>query len=468
MKETKLVSLFKGLSIDDLRQIQKMLRSPFYTSNKNLLALFNILRSSYPECNSGKLEKQKVFKKLFPNHTYSDIKLRNLNSDMVRIIENYLIDKRVKSDDFERRKKLLVIYKEYGYLDWFERELKRLTDELDQLPYRDTIYYKHMLDLKLLQLEYLEIKKPNSRFGLLQEWEEMLDQYYLLSKARHKITLKSFKKLIKASGKNTENYKAENNILFNLYEKFDELYNTNDLDLFAEVKKEFEENIHLIRLNFQTEFLSLLTNFAIEQMAIDDIKYNKVALELYKLGLKHEIIFTTNRASDNTYFNIVVCGAKAKEFDWTQDFIERYEKHLSPNSKADIKTISLSTFYLHKKEYSKAIDLIRAHRFQHYQVKSIARTHCIRCYFELYLLDSTYFDLLIYQIESYERFLRRDNKTSEDKLKAGLNFVNFIKKLAILRASGVLKPNQQKEMLNLLNKQKITFSKSWLIGLLKR
>ncbi|MFT5165074.1 MAG: hypothetical protein ACI8P3_000298 [Saprospiraceae bacterium] len=48
--------------------------------------------------------------------------------------------------------------------------------------------------------------------------------------------------------------------------------------------------------------------------------------------------------TDNAYFNIVVCGAKAKEFDWTLNFIEDYDKFLSPETKADIKTISLSTF----------------------------------------------------------------------------------------------------------------------------
>ncbi|MFT5165073.1 MAG: hypothetical protein ACI8P3_000297 [Saprospiraceae bacterium] len=117
MRDTKLLSLFKGLSVDDLRHVQKMLRSPFFTSNENLLALYNIVRPYHPGYDSVKLEKKNVFKKLFPEHDYSDIKFRNLSSEMVSIIEDYLICKVNRSDNFERRKQLLKIYKDSGHID---------------------------------------------------------------------------------------------------------------------------------------------------------------------------------------------------------------------------------------------------------------------------------------------------------------------------------------------------------------
>ncbi len=468
MKETKLVTLFKSLSIIDLRQIQKMIRSPFYTTNEHLLTLFNLLRSSYPDCDSGKLEKHKVFKRLFPKHDYSDIKLRNLNSDMVRIIEDYLIYKEMKFDNIGRRKKMLRIYLDAGYLDWVDRELKKMIGELDKLPYRDAVYYKHMLDLRLIQLEYVEKKKLDSRYILLEEWEEMLDNYYEHSKARHKIAFNSLKKIVKPVTNNTNNIEKDKNVLLGLYQKIDQLYSTDNLDLFFLIKSEFEENIQLVRPNIQKELLKLLINFTIKQMKLDDLKYNKVTLELYQLGLKNKIIFGEGYLSDNDYFNIVACGAKAKAFDWTQNFIEEYEKYLSPNYKLDIKTISLSTFYLHKKEFSKAIDLIKTNQFSQFQINEVARMHAIRCYYELFLLDDTYYDLVITQIDSNERFMRRNKKLPIERFQTNLNFLNFIKKLIKIRTAGKLKEKEQSLMREELLKLKITLSRSWLLDIIKR
>ncbi len=468
MKDSKLVDLLSDMTAEDFRQLQKMLQSPFFTSNKNLLALYKLLRSVHPDYTYAKLEKQKVFKKIFPKHEYSDIKLRNLNSDLVRIIEDYLIQKEMKLNVFERKKLLLKIYKNKKRLDWFSRELKKLDDDIDRIPYRDPIYYKQKMDLKLLQLEYFERSKPKSRFGLLEEWEDLLDDFYLLSKARHKVALKNFKKLLTPSSGKDEVDIQKDNVLLKLYKQFDQLNETEDLDLFEEIKKKFKENILLIRPELQRELLNALINFAIKQMIIDDEKYNTVVLDLYKLGLKQQIIFNTNQISDTAFFNIVVSGSKAKEFEWTKSFINDYENHLSKDSKTDIKTISLSTFYLHKKEFSKAIDLIKSTTFNQFQVNSVARMHALRCYYELFLLDSTFFDLLVAQIDSNERFVRRSTDLPETIIRSRLNFLNFMKKLIKTRAAGKLKPSRQEMMKKELLNQEITLSRSWLIDIIKR
>jgi hypothetical protein len=108
-----------------------------------------------------------------------------------------------------------------------------------------------------------------------------------------------------------------------------------------------------------------------------------------------------------------------------------------------------------------------AHNFKHGQIKSVSRTHAIRCYYGQYLLDQSYYDLLITEISSNERYVRRKENLPEDKLRVQLNFLVFVKKLATMRISGKLKPNQQELMINELFEQKITISRSGLIGVIK-
>lgn len=468
MVDSKLVKLLRGLSAEDFRHIRKMLRSPFFTSNVHLLALFDLLKTAHPDFLPKKIDKQKIFKKIFPKHRYSDIKLRNLSSDLVRLIEDYLIYQKIKSNPFERRKQLAGIYKEKAYPDLFQRTLKQLKLMQAASNYKDHLFFKERLDLKLLELEYQEHKNLNRRYQLLVETIQTLDRYNELSKARYELTMKNLQSIIKTSDLSIDASEEKEPILIQIYQQFGQLYEENDPRLFEHLRGEFEKNIQKIRPALQKELLSLLINFGIKSMNLDDEKYNKVVLNLYKLGLQHKMIFTVDRNSDNAYFNIVVSGAKAKDFEWTRMFIEEKEKHLSLKTKEDIKTISLSIYHFHKMEFSQAVDLIAQHHFKQAQIKTIARTHAIRCYYELYLQDSTYYDLLIAQIESDIRFSRRNKMLTAEKLRSNLNFLNFIKRLANQRLGGKLKKEGQAKMLLELSELKITLSRSWLIELIKR
>lgn len=467
MKETKLLQLMKGLSAEDLRQIQKMMKSPFFTSNENLAQLFSLLRSHHPEMDAQKIEKQKVFVKLFPDHKYSDIKLRNLNSDLVRIIEDYLIYKEIKADKFARKKKLIKVYKEKGHLELFRQTLKDLMSDLEQSPFRDHLYYQEMLELKLLQLEFVEIKKPELRYETLKEWEDTLNHFVSLSKARHRMTLKSLKKIVKHAKQEESDETEEENILYVRYKEFETLYDSEDEELFEYLRKNFEEKIKGIRPVLQREFCSLLINFAIQQMRFDDEKYNQIVLSLYKLGLEHQLIFVNDGMPLHTaYYNIVVCGTKAKDFEWTLHFIEKYKSFLSEEIKEESVALSLSVYHYHQKDFSKAIDLLRTdedegHSIKYAMLKSTSRVHEIRCYYEIALESPSYFDLLIDKIPAHENFVRR-NQFTKEREKSHLNFLKFIRKLAVSRSAGKLKLKQKEDLLDELKNKKTILSRSWL------
>ena len=141
---------------------------------------------------------------------------------------------------------------------------------------------------------------------------------------------------------------------------------------------------------------------------------------------------------------------------------------MSIDYQQDIKTLSLSNYHFHRGEYSKAIDLIAQHHFEQGQIKTIARTHAIRCYYELYLENHTYYELLVAQIESDIRYTHRNKTLTEEKMRSNLNFLNFIKKLAGMRLQGKLKPEIQEQLISEFSTLKTTLSRSWLIELIKR
>ena len=85
MKNSKLIFLLRILQPQEFRKLGKMVKSPFFTQNTHLPALYQYLKQDYPNFDSARLTKPTVFKKIFPGYDYSDIKIRNLMRDLSRL-----------------------------------------------------------------------------------------------------------------------------------------------------------------------------------------------------------------------------------------------------------------------------------------------------------------------------------------------------------------------------------------------
>jgi len=72
MQNSKLITLLKALSPEEFRQFYRYIRTPFFTKSADLLKLYEAIRKHYPDFNSPKLEKERLFKHLYPKETFND------------------------------------------------------------------------------------------------------------------------------------------------------------------------------------------------------------------------------------------------------------------------------------------------------------------------------------------------------------------------------------------------------------
>lgn len=464
MKDTKTIALLKVLTPKDLRQLKKMLQSPFFTTNPHLLDLFQLLRSCHPHFNSRKLDKHLVFRTVFPEHTYSDIKLRNLLRELTKILEDYFIFQEIKTAAFQRRKMLSKIYQKKEMQTWSEREIKKGRKVLDAQVFRDGIYFQAIYELNLIQLEGISSKQLKQREQLLRQTAFSLNCVNIFSQNRILSEQKSFAKIATAEQdiQSAEDY-LNTNVVSNIYQQLITLYEQEDLKTFQQLKKYFSENISSIRPSLQLEFLTHLINFSIQKMRTDDIFFNKTTLELYQLGLLHKILLQNNRLSDTAFLNITTVAAKAKEFEWTKSFLENYQTFLDPKDKEEVICLGTISLLFHQHSFSEITALLAQQTFIHPFHKISARLYGIRCYYELFLKDATYFSLLIDHSLAMEKSIYRDAFISPEYSEAILNFSKFIRKLANQRSIGQLDLSQQDKLIGFLDQQKITISRSWLL-----
>ena len=69
---TKALKLLQALDQEEFLRLGKFLRSPFYNYNKTIVALYEHLKKYYPALDSNKLEKEKVWAKLYPGKAFHE------------------------------------------------------------------------------------------------------------------------------------------------------------------------------------------------------------------------------------------------------------------------------------------------------------------------------------------------------------------------------------------------------------
>jgi len=108
MQNAKLLQLFKAIREAELREFTQFLKSPFYNRNQRVIALYEYLRKQKKNLEDEKFTKEYVFKRIFPKgEKYEDWKMRELMSDLSKLIEEYFIVKEAKRNEIERQMLLI-------------------------------------------------------------------------------------------------------------------------------------------------------------------------------------------------------------------------------------------------------------------------------------------------------------------------------------------------------------------------
>ena len=88
-----------------------------------------------------------------------------------------------------------------------------------------------------------------------------------------------------------------------------------------------------------------------------------------------------------------------------------------------------------------------------------AKSILLRAYFELFLFDNSYFDLLSAQTIAFEKFVRRNAHISEPTKEVYLNFILFSRKIA----NAIFENSSNPNLYQTINNTKSLALKSWLL-----
>lgn len=469
---SKLLPLLSSLSPTEFRRMRKVFQSPFFTTNERHLVLYDLLKKHYPTYHSPKLEKEKVFERLYPGKPFNDGLLRVMIREFTQMVEEYLLLSKMRSEDYERKKMLAKIYKDRNLYAFFAKETQYLLKDLGGGAFRDWEYYSERYELNFDYYFHPSTQKLTDRDQTLETLMNSLDKQFLLAKFRLASEMKNREKtlsrqyyirFLEAIKEVSVKFYDDRHPLFQLFPLLFDLYNsTENEEIYKELKELFSASFTKLRTFDQSLFLTQLINYAIRKINSGDNDYYKEALDLYEIGLETKLVLRNDEIDQAVFGNIVLLGCNAGQFEWTQNFIAEYKDYLKKDIREDVVTFNQGMWYFHQNDFENAYDAFVNYAFAPtFQIK--VRLNLVRTLFELFLKDDSYYDLLISHIESFEKYLHRNDLMTTELREADLNTLSVIRRMTTGLIANKDKSKLKNAILSQMEQKGKFVVKNWLL-----
>jgi len=131
MKTSKLFTILKTFSDEEMKRFEKFIVSPYHNSGRNLKPLFRILKKYHPEYPADKLTEIKISKALkipgisSPGRTSSQLNVRL--SELTKMAKDFAVIENVVNNKYEYSKNLAGYYMKNNFHNYCLSEIKECT-----------------------------------------------------------------------------------------------------------------------------------------------------------------------------------------------------------------------------------------------------------------------------------------------------------------------------------------------------
>ncbi|MFK7808514.1 MAG: hypothetical protein AB8F74_11985 [Saprospiraceae bacterium] len=461
MFNSKSIQYLHRFSSKDLQAFQLFVASPYFNKHQNTIALFHYLQK-LKKWNEETLGKAIVFKAIFPDKKYDPQLLSNLNSYLLKLIRQFLIQRKLESNSTERQLTLMESCFDNGQQNLFELTAGRLQKTLASDPIQDSIY--HLQQNRFYELlDDFDLSYGNRSSG--EHLEKALANFdiYVISKklkmtcqvlARNQVTAQQYAlslipEILQFIEKKRNHFQTIPSVW--VYYLIYKMISQNAADYFNQLKEILPSQIQHFHHQEGHDLYTHLVNYCIRQINSGKAAFKREAFELYKQMLEYGLLYNNGILAQWNYTNITSLGCLLKEYDWVKKFIHQQKEKLSKEQKDNTFHFNLASFYYSQKDFDQALLHVREVIFTEVHYDLLTRILRVKIYF-----DQRDWSALEYELEKFRIFLLRNKKITDRRRKSALNLLRFAKLLMRLFQSKPISPKLE------YKKERTTLKKSIL------
>jgi len=431
MKKSRLFSVFCTLSKRELRELRKMVRSPFFNQREYVAILYDYLYECHIELRVDPAKEQ-AYRRLFPNTPFDHPRLRLAMSLLLKLIEQFLVYNKVFEDPGKSKIQLAAIYRERKLDRQFETAIKDAQEWQAKKAIRNAEYYNDLYNIQLEQYLYSSARKHTEELNL-QEISDTIDINYLTLKLRQTCLLLSHQTVYKTEYRfglldDVLKYIEDQGYLHIpaisvYYYCYHALVHPGKGGYFGNLKQLIFQHGHEFLLNETRDLYLLAINYCIKRLNEGNMEFFKEGLDLYKESLKNDYLLVNGTLSRFSYNNAVAMGLRIGEYEWVEGFIHKYKEALGKPYRENTFSFNLSRLEYERKNYDSALQLLQKADYRDILLNLGVKTLQLKIYYEL-----KEYDLLESHLDSMRIFIRRKEVIGYHQTNY-LNIVNYTKKL---------------------------------------
>ncbi len=456
MLKSKFIDIIKTFSKGELKQFRDFLRSPFHNANQNVVKLFDIVRKYAPEFDSASLEKENLFKKLYPGKNYNDTVMRILSSDMLSLGEEFLTLKRSAKDKYGMSLILLQELRDRGLDSLYQRNFKNIEGQIRQVEDARTRYFANF-ELEIVNVDYfLRKEKQHLISGNILERAENLIYFMLIELTRHVHDI--------IINERTFNAKFEFNLVYEFLNSFDfealmekiklgrpkhypiiSIYynllralmveeNESYYDNFKDSVESYFPNLSHYETN---SILNDMESCCLNRMKYNVEKYRDEIFHVYELMLtsKAYVKTGTEAMSVQRFKNIFIAAINLKKAEWAGNFADKYLEKLQPEFRDNMHYYSRALLGFVRGDFQKSLGDLSKVKHESLALKMDVKSWALKIYYEL-----GYYEPAFSLMDSYKHFLSKNRSLSGHFRERNLNFLKYTGDLIKFK-TGMKKPD---------------------------
>ncbi len=434
MTGSKLFALLKTFNKYELNRLRKFVESPFFNENELLVHLFDLI-DKFLRSNKEDIDQSEIWKKLFPEIPYDDVKFRRLSSDLNKLAQDFLAVEDFKNqplafDSYQLR--LLNIKGLDKHYLAVERNIER---ERERITLRDSMYYYNNMMLEYEKHLFWEkhdvmrTKKVN-----LDVADFQLDCFFLSLKLKNYCDAINYKNILNIKIKigmieslleivKQPHYQAVPAISI-YYQILLTLTDRENENHFFNLKQLLNNNNFSFQQQEMRNMYIFAQNYCIKKINTGNATYYRELFDIYKILIDTNIILNKGIIVPWDYKNITSVGLRVGEYKWVEKFVKNYNQHLPKDHQKNALTYNLAILHFYKKDYGEVITLLRDMSYKDFFDALQGRWLLLKTYYEL---DE--FDALDALIDSFRIFLRRNKSISKSYQKMYMNALKFLQKI---------------------------------------
>lgn len=479
MQKTSFIEIIRAFDKAELKRFETFLCSPYFNTRSNVIEMFGIIKKHAPEFDNKNLEKEEIWKRLFPDKKYNYGFLKNIIYDITKLAERFLETEYLNSDEAQRNRNLLYkLYEKHLDSIFINKYSGYEKNKILSAKYRDNLYKDH-LDMKLVRF-YLEAINPklhtrhisaeiaelmilnfmasfsnnyNSVYIAESELNEIPENKFVNLFSKTIFTNAELEKYIESLCKSPDkNYKMAN-IFFKIMKCY---MNPLEMEFYFEFKKSLFENEKFISESALRGLYACLGSALDNCRDATNINKNKELFEIINHLVTKNIFLAENGKVIPSLFLLSV---KLAGYLKAPEFIEKMISDFNPKMNPELKENSLifSKAFLHyaRNEYDKSLDFISKINVDTFQMKYILKNLQIMISYEI-----NDFEMFLFLMDTHRHFLSKNKSVSKSYKESNMKFLTYTNTLFKSRES-----NDKSDLdLIIKNLQKdVLVNKYWLI-----